>query len=315
MNRTRRSIRIAAFAAATLGVLATAAPSHAFRMIQNTATGRVTAGALVTCDAAGGFTHWNGATTSWLHNTANQGSDKASALQAAMNSWTNVTSANHVVSYGGTTTAGWATDGNNTLLWATGNGCTGNCLALTALVLEAGQVIVESDVTFNNDFTWATSGGDYDTQAVAAHELGHALGIHHTEIATTPRPTMFASYIGTEGRTLHADDVAALRCSQCEFPPPGPPAEPTSFSVFREFCYGLNTLEWAASCNPVTHYEVYRSSSPSFTSQTLHYSGPDTSSFINVSSATYLRVRACNGSSCSPYRNGSNTATYTNGCF
>ncbi len=315
MRRARRSVHLAACVAATLGALATAAPSHAFRMIQNTATGRVTAGSLVTCEAAGGFTHWTTASIPWRHNTANQGSGKAAALQAAMATWTNVSSANHVLTYAGTTTAGWATDGTNTLLWATGNGCTGSCLALTALVLQAGQVIVETDVTFNNLVTWTTNGNQYDTQTVATHELGHALGIHHTELTSTPRPTMYATYFDNGGRTLEADDIAALRCSQCRYPPPGPPAEPTSFLVISEKCRGLHSLEWTASCNPITHYEVYRSTSSSFTTQTLEYSGTGTSDFVNVSSTTYFRMRACNGTSCSPYRNGSSPATYFNGCL
>jgi hypothetical protein len=315
MNPVRRSARLAAVVAVTAGALALAMPSHAFRMIQNTAVGRVTAGTLVTCNAAGGFTHWTTGAITWYHNTANQGSGKAAALQAAMAAWTDVSSANYVLTYGGTTSAGWATDGVNTLLWATGNGCTGSCLALTALVLQTGQVIVESDVTFNNGVTWTTNGNQYDTQSVATHELGHSLGIHHTELTSTPRPTMYASYFGSGGRTLETDDIEALRCAQCRYPPPGPPAEPTSFLVISEKCRGLHSLEWTASCNPITHYEVYGSTSSSFTNQWLEYSGTGTSDFVNVSTTTYYRVRACNASGCSPYRNGSSPATYFNGCL
>ena len=117
------------------------------------------------------------------------------------------------------------------------------------------------------------------------------------------------------GRALEPDDVAALRCSQCKFPPSGRPAEPTSFLVISEQCRGLHSLEWTASCNPITRYEVYRSTSPSFTTQTLEYSGTGLSDIINVTSTTYLRMRACNGASCGPYRNGSSPAVYFNGCL
>ncbi len=208
------------FAAGTLvvaGLIASAAPSHAYRMIQNTTVGRVSAGAAVACTAAGGFAHWNIRNINWYLNTANQGSGKTAAVSAAMTSWTNVASANHVLSYAGTTTAGWSTDGRNTLLWASGNGCTGSCLALTALVLQAGQVIVETDVTFNNTVTWTTNGANYDTQAVTAHELGHALGIHHTNLTSTPRPTMYATYFGSDGRTLESDDQQALQCAESKY--------------------------------------------------------------------------------------------------
>lgn len=204
-------------AVAALVTAASLAPAHAFRMIQNTSVGRVSAGAAVSCNSSGGFAHWNIRNINWYLNTANQGSGKSSAITAALNVWTNVSSANHVLTYAGTTTAGFSTDGRNTVVFQTGNGCTGSCLAITALVLQSGQVIVETDVSFSNSRTWSTSGADYDTQAVAAHEFGHALGIHHTELTSSPRPTMYASYFGTDGRSLASDDSAALQCAESRY--------------------------------------------------------------------------------------------------
>lgn len=216
MNRTGFA-RIAACALVVAGTLAAAAPSHAYRMIYNTTVGRVSAGSAVPCNYAGGFAHWNLRNINWYHNTAGQGSGKGTAITGALSAWTNVSSANHVLSLAGTTTAGFVTDNRNTVLWASGNGCTGSCLAITALVLQAGQVIVETDISFNSSYTWNTNGANYDVQAVMAHEVGHALGIHHTEITSTPRPTMYASYFGTDGRTLASDDNAALQCSESRY--------------------------------------------------------------------------------------------------
>lgn len=221
--------------------VAVAGPAGAYRMIQNTSTGRVTSGNAVTCSNSGGFAHWLTRDISWYHNTAGQGSGKAAALQAAMQTWTNVSGSTYALSYAGTTSAGWSTDGQNTILWASGNGCTGNCLALTALVLQSGQVIVETDITFNSNYTWNTNGTQYDTQGVATHELGHTLGIHHTEVSSSPLPTMYASYFGTGMRSLESDDASALQCSESRYPEPCiiPPA-------CEDYCWN----EWANCWDP-----------------------------------------------------------------
>ena len=218
--RIHKAAGVIVAAAVVLAVGLASTEALAFRMIQNTGVGRFSAGAAVKCDAAGGFTHWNNANINFSHNTANQGSGKGTALSNAATSWTNVSGASHNVTVSGNTNAGFVTDGVNTLLWANGNGCTGSCLAITALVLASGQVITETDVSFNNSVTWATDGNDYDTEAVAAHELGHCLGIHHTNVnKPSNRPTMYAYYFGTAGRSLATDDEQALQCAQNRYPP------------------------------------------------------------------------------------------------
>lgn len=214
MSHARAFSRFAVHACAVAGIVACAVPSHAYRMMQNTSTGRIGSYTPVTCDAPGGFMHWSQPNISWYHNTSGQGAGKASALQTAMNSWTAVNNALHTLTYAGTTTAGFVTDGRNTLVWGTNAGCTSTCLALTALVLQPGQVIVESDVIFNAGYSWQTNGSDYDVQAAAAHELGHSLGIGHTNVTSSPLPTMYAGYFGTDQRSLAGDDWGALQCAQ-----------------------------------------------------------------------------------------------------
>ena len=209
-------------AAVVLSVSLASTEAFAFRMIQNSGVGRFTFGSAVACNATGGFAHWNNANINFAHNTANQGAGKGTALSNAAASWTGVSGASHNVSVSGNTNAGFVTDGTNTLLWANGNGCTGGCLAITALVLSGGQVITETDVSFNNAFNWNTNGSDYDTEAIAAHELGHCMGIHHTESSKHKgRPTMYANYFGTGGRTLENDDKIALNCAFTRYPPAG----------------------------------------------------------------------------------------------
>ncbi|TMQ70876.1 MAG: matrixin family metalloprotease [Candidatus Eisenbacteria bacterium] len=211
--------------AAACTALLSAADAQAYRMIQNTVPGRTSTGARVLCDDPAGFAHWTTSSISWRLNTANQGGKPgvATSLQKALASWTNVSPASYALGYAGTTTAGFVTDGVNTVQWANGNGCTGGCLAITALVLSQGQVITESDISFNDSAIWNANGADYDVEAIAAHELGHSLGIHHTEITKQrDRPTMYASYFGTAGRTLEGDDVAALNCAFARYAPASP---------------------------------------------------------------------------------------------
>jgi hypothetical protein len=211
MMRTQIAAAVTAFAA-----LLAARDAAAYRMIQNSSPGRTSTGIRVQCSDPGGFVHWNRSQVDIRLNPANQGSKAGVplAIQHALAAWTSVTPAGYQLGYAGTTPAGFTTDGTNTVLWATGNGCSGSCLAITALVLGPGQVIQEADVSFNDAYNWNTNGSNYDVEAIAAHELGHCMGIHHTEI-TKPRnrPTMYASYFGLDGRTLEADDRDALNCA------------------------------------------------------------------------------------------------------
>jgi len=84
-------------------------------------------------------------------------------------------------------------------------------------------------------------------------------------------------------------------------PPPGSPARPASLTITNLQCWALNSASWTASSG-ATYYELYRSPSSSFPTQTLQYSGPNTS--LNFTGTGYLRVRACNASGCSGYRAG-----------
>lgn len=62
-------------------------------------------------------------------------------------------------------------------------------------------------VFFDDAETWSSNGSGIDLETVALHELGHTLGIAHSDVHGA---TMHAFYAGTD-RTLHDDDGAAVR--------------------------------------------------------------------------------------------------------
>ena len=259
-----RSMRLVLLAA--LAVAFSAGTAHAYRFIQNTSPGRTSSGYLVTCSDPGGFTHWNNANIAWRLNTAKQGNGKTAAVQGALAAWTNVGGAPHNLSYAGTTNAGFQTDGINTVLWARGNGCNGSCLAITALVLAAGQVITETDISFNERYSWNTNGTDYDVQAVCTHEMGHTLGMHHTEVTGGTHPTMYAYYFGTDGRTLESDDTQALVCSANRYPLNVPQlamqgtAEPEAMNGIRNTGLGLTLKSRPSPGGAILRFGLLRES-------------------------------------------------------
>lgn len=208
-----RSIKFLALSMVILGLTA-AIPAQAFRMIQSNVIGMSTSGSRVACDDRGGFAHWEDHSQGWWINTASVTTARVSRVNNALSTWTAVTGSDYFWFYFGTSTGGFGVDGRNSLIWTTGVGCSGGCLALTSLVLTAGQVIVESDITLRSDIAWSTDGSTpRDLESTLAHEFGHSIGIHHTDVTDTNPPTMRSGVAGTARRTLEDDDRAAIRCS------------------------------------------------------------------------------------------------------
>lgn len=103
------------------------------------------------------------------------------------------------------------------MLNSNGNVCTGNCLAATLTGYYTSQTgddrIYDADVYTNTSTQFYSSresgcSSEYDIDGVMAHEVGHVIGIGHSNVAgATMYPSVSACNTGN--RSLASDDFAA----------------------------------------------------------------------------------------------------------
>jgi len=90
-----------------------------------------------------------------------------------------------------------------------------DALAITLSVYktETGEII-DSDIAFNGvQFRWTTTGeqGRHDVQNSATHEIGHMLGLGHSDAVVEATMAPASSVGETSKRELHTDDIEGLR--------------------------------------------------------------------------------------------------------
>jgi Matrixin/IPT/TIG domain len=94
--------------------------------------------------------------------------------------------------------------------------CSGGVLAYCELPISDGWNIVMCDNWTWSDGPGSPSGGQFDIQGVATHELGHALGLGHSTVncgTCSVHATMCAAICGSgvSERTITPDDQAGLQ--------------------------------------------------------------------------------------------------------
>jgi hypothetical protein len=118
--------------------------------------------------------------------------------------------ANYDPAWGGRANAVGGTDDN--IHSATSTGCGGGVLAFTETPINNGWRIRYCDSQWIwEDGPGSIGGGNFDLQAVACHEQGHALGLGHSNAGNA---TMFPSVSSgsTALRSIEADDIAGIQC-------------------------------------------------------------------------------------------------------
>lgn len=171
--------------------------------------------AFETCKTAGGKDiKWKTPNATYFINTSGGPSGSLSAIEAGMQTWTDVPPSSFTFVYGGTTTS-------------TGYGINDGTNIVTFGPLGAGIVaensywyntvsgkLIDSDIQFNTNYPWSSTAAPdaFDVQNVGTHEHGHSLCLVDLYSAIDSEKTMYGyvSYGETKKRTLHKDDIDGI---------------------------------------------------------------------------------------------------------
>jgi hypothetical protein len=239
----------------------------------------------------------NGGSVSFRTSGTQPGYDSVGAAQRGLAAWTNDSGSNVRYSYAGTTTAGFVSDDQNTIVYNNSADVPAGAIAYARWYAgddhtykgETFFSIVEGDVVVKSNLTVSAKVFD---EAVT-HELGHTLGFRHSDQGTpsSTQSVMKAVLSGAYGATLGPWDIEAVRTVYEETVSTTPPGVPANLVATATSTSSIG-IAWSPATN-ATGYQLERSSnngpfvliaSPSGTSYT------DTSVSAGI---TYVyRVRA-----------------------
>lgn len=157
---------------------------------------------------------WKNPETTYFINTAGGPSGTISAVEAGMQTWTDVATSNFIFYYGGTisSSAHGTNDGINIATF--GSLPEGTVAENRYWYFTSNGRLLDSDIRFNTYYSWSTTGtpGTYDLQNVGTHEHGHSLCLKDLYSGSDSDKTMYG-YVSkneTKKRTLQQDDIDGI---------------------------------------------------------------------------------------------------------
>jgi hypothetical protein len=201
----------AAQLACASAALALCAPAHAYKVYS--------------LDGGRSVVRWSSGTVSYEVNRqfVPYMTDDVAIIQEAFDTWSSERCTDLQNRFTGTTDGNTTiflegdTDGRNRVVYVSANQwpvSSDGALAVTQSSYtgnQRGWEIAEADIAFNGGVTWSSNPDrrSFDLQSTAAHEIGHVLGMQHSD---NPAATMyFSTPPGDESqRVLHNDDEAGI---------------------------------------------------------------------------------------------------------
>ena len=165
----------------------------------------------------GKITKWNTNTVTYYVNTSGGPTDSLAAIQAAMQTWTDVPSSSFRFVYGGptTNTVRNPDDGINIIYFGKIRNKARVARNYVWWNKESGK-LYDSDIVFNTAHKLSAADkcpeDSYDIQGVLTHELGHSLTLNELYKQTHEEKTMYwkENKGDTKKRTLDQDDIDGI---------------------------------------------------------------------------------------------------------